>query len=79
MLGVSLDDQSKKVAWLQAIEKDGMPWTQVSDLKGWKNEAAILYGVTAIPQNYLVSPDGKIIASNLRGESLEKELERLIK
>lgn len=79
VLGVSLDDQSKKAAWLQAIEKDGMPWTQVSDLKGWKNEAAILYGVTAIPQNYLVSPDGKIIASNLRGESLEKELERLIK
>lgn len=79
VLGVSLDDQAKKAAWLQAIEKDGMPWTQVSDLKGWKNEAAVLYGVTAIPQNYLVSPDGKIIASNLRGESLEKELERLIK
>jgi len=79
VLGVSLDDQSKKDAWLQAIEKDGMPWTQVSDLKGWKNEAAVLYGVNAIPQNYLINPDGKIIASNLRGTALEKELESLIK
>ena len=79
VLGVSLDDQTKKQAWLQAIEKDGMPWMQVSDLKGWKNEAAVLYGITAIPQNYLINPEGKIIASNLRGASLEKELEKLIK
>ncbi|WP_316814793.1 TlpA disulfide reductase family protein [Pedobacter nyackensis] len=79
VLGVSLDDAGKKDAWLQAIEKDGMPWTQVSDLKGWKNEAAVLYGVSAIPQNYLINPEGKIIASNLRGAALEKELERLIK
>lgn len=79
VLGVSLDEQAKKDAWLQAIEKDGMPWTQVSDLKGWKNEAAQLYGVSAIPQNYLINPEGKIIASNLRGAALEKELERLIK
>ncbi|SMC94771.1 TlpA disulfide reductase family protein [Pedobacter nyackensis] len=79
VLGVSLDDQTKKQAWLQAIEKDGMPWMQVSDLKGWKNEAAVLYGITAIPQNYLINPEGKIIASNLRGASLENELEKLIK
>lgn len=79
VLGVSLDDQTKKDAWLQAIEKDGMPWTQVSDLKGWKNEAAVLYGVSAIPQNYLINPEGKIIASNLRGDALEQELGRLIK
>lgn len=74
ILGVSLDDQKGKNAWLNAIEKDQLPWIQVSDLKGWKNEAAQLYSVTAIPQNFLISPEGMIIAKNLRGEELEKKL-----
>lgn len=79
VLGVSLDDEAKKQAWLEAVEKDGLPWTQVSDLKGWKNQAAKLYGVSAIPQNYLINPEGKIIASNLRGAALEQKLEELVK
>lgn len=78
VLGVSLDNPGKKEAWLKAIEKDGLPWTQVSDLQGWKNSAAILYGVKGIPQNFLIDPSGKIIATNLRGAFLEKKLEELI-
>lgn len=78
VLGVSLDSEAQKSYWLKAIEDDKLEWTQVSDLKGWKNEAGQLYGVKAIPQNFLIDPDGKIIASNLRGEHLEKELERLL-
>lgn len=78
VLGVSLDNPGKKDAWLKAIADDKLEWTQVSDLKGWKNEASTLYGVRGIPQNYLVGPDGKIVASNLRGEELHKKLAEIL-
>lgn len=77
ILAVSLD--SKKELWLKAIEKDGLPWIHVSDLNGWKNVVAAEYGITAIPQNFLLNPDGVIIAKNLRGEDLEKKLSELIR
>jgi peroxiredoxin len=77
ILAVSLD--TKKDLWLKAIEKDGLPWIHVSDLNGWKNEVAAEYGITAIPQNFLLNPEGKIIAKNLRGEDLDKKLGELIK
>ncbi|MFD2556560.1 TlpA disulfide reductase family protein [Sphingobacterium tabacisoli] len=79
VFGVSLDRESAKANWIKAIADDGLGgWTNVSDLKYWSNEAALKYGVTGIPQNYLIDPEGKIIAKNLRGEALEKELEKLI-
>ncbi len=77
VLGVSLDKADSKSAWLTAIKTDGLDWTQVSDLKYWNNEAAALYSVTSIPQNYLIGPDGKIIAKNLRGEDLDAKLQEL--
>lgn len=75
ILGVSLDGVSfgSKASWMQAIKKDGLPWVQVSDLKG-SNDATVPYNVTAIPRNFLIDPDGKIIAKDLRGEELEKKL-----
>lgn len=75
VLGVSLDD--KKDPWIKAIEKDGLNWTQVSDLKGWKNEVAGLYGVLSVPTNLLIGPDGKIIAKNLRGDDLQSKLKEI--
>lgn len=78
VLGVSLDAESTRAAWLKAIQTDGLKWTQVSDLKGWSNAAAKAYGVTAIPQNYLIDPNGAIIAKNLRGEELQKALATLL-
>jgi peroxiredoxin len=78
ILGVSLDDEDGRKAWLHAVAKDGMPWTQVSDLKGFKSTAAIDYGINAIPANFLIAPDGKIIARNLRGEDLEKKLAQVL-
>lgn len=75
VLGVSLD--RAKEPWIQAIAQDGLSWTQVSDLKFWSNEAAKLYRITAIPQNFLVGPDGTIIAKNLRGGELLAKLEEL--
>jgi len=79
VLGVSLDQPGKKDAWLAAIAKDGLAWTQVSDLKFWNNEVAQLYGIRSIPQNYLIDPTGKIVAANLRGEELQAKLAEILK
>ena len=76
VVSVSIDSDRK--AWLKAIKEDGMPWTQVSDLKGGKNEAGILYGVDAIPQNWLLDPNGIVLERNLRGEDLDEYIERLM-
>jgi peroxiredoxin len=76
VLGVSLDEDSAK--WRQAVVKDGMPWTQVSDLKGWKNEVSQQYGIQGIPANFLVDTSGTIIAQNLRGSALEKKLTEVL-
>lgn len=76
ILGVSLD--RTKAAWLQAIEKDGLTWMHVSDLKFWNSAAAQLYGVRGIPYTVLVDPEGNVIAQNLRGASLESKLAELL-
>ncbi|MEM1326028.1 MAG: TlpA disulfide reductase family protein [Bacteroidota bacterium] len=72
ILGVSLDKQKSR--WLQAIEADKLTWKQVSDLKGWQNDVAKLYGVRSIPSTILLDTEGKIIARNLRGAALEAKL-----
>ncbi len=72
ILGVSLD--RTREAWLKAIEDDGLTWKHVSDLKYFNSEAAATYQINAIPATYLIGPDGKIIAKNLRGPSLEAKL-----
>lgn len=78
VLGVSLDRPNGKDAWLKAIKDDELAWTQVSDLQFWNNAAAKLYGVRGIPANFLVDPEGKIIAKNLRGEELHQKLQELL-
>lgn len=78
ILGISLDNPGKKDAWLTAIEKDQLNWTQLSDLNGWGNVVARLYGVRSIPQNLLLDPDGKIIGKNLRGEGLHHKLKEIL-
>lgn len=78
ILGVSLDKSDQKDAWIKAIKKDQLTWQQVSDLKGWENGAAKLYGVRAIPQNFLIDPEGKIIAVGLSEQELEQRLEKLL-
>jgi peroxiredoxin len=74
ILGVSLDQPTGREKWLKAIADDGLNWTQVSDLKFWNNEASTLYGVRAIPQNFLLDPNGKIIGKNLFGQALVDKL-----
>ncbi|UOB16678.1 TlpA disulfide reductase family protein [Abyssalbus ytuae] len=77
IVGVSLDESKK--SWENAVKKDGLPWIHVSDLKGWKNEVALSYGITAVPQNFLLDPNGVIIAKNLRGEDLAARLTEIFK
>jgi peroxiredoxin len=79
IVGVSLDYPGSKAVWADAVKKDGLPWIQVSDLKGWKNEVAVMYGINSVPQNLLIDPNGIIIGKNLRGEALTEKLKELIK
>lgn len=78
VLGVSLDKPGQKEKWLQAIHADGLTWTHVSDLQFWNNAVAVQYKVQSIPQNFLIGPDGKIVAKNLRGPDLESKLCELL-
>jgi len=76
VIGISLDD--KAANWKKAVRDDKMPWTQLSDLKGWKNDLSISLGIQAIPSNFLIDPSGKIIAKDLRGKMLEDKLKELL-
>jgi peroxiredoxin len=77
VFGVSLDRDSAK--WAEAIKNDKLSWTHVSDLKGWENAAAGVYGVRRIPANFLLDPKGVIVGKNLRGEDLLNKLKEVLK
>ena len=78
VFSVSLDQN--KAAWLKGIQQDGLDWdNHVSDLQGWRNAAAGLYGVNSIPATYLLDGDGVVIKRNLRGQALENTLAKLKK
>jgi len=77
VIGVSLD--SDKAKWVKAITDDRLTWAHVSDLKGWKSEAAALYSVNSIPANLLVDKAGKIIGRNLREAKLGETIGGLLK
>jgi len=77
VFGVSLD--SDKAKWEKAVANDQLTWPHVSDLKGWKSEAAALYSVNSIPANLLVDKTGKIIGRNLREEKLREKIAELLK
>jgi peroxiredoxin len=74
VLGVSLDRPGQKQKWIEAIHTDNLAWTHVSDLQYWNNAVAKQYNIESIPQNFLIGPDGKIVAKNLRGPALEQKL-----
>jgi peroxiredoxin len=76
IVGVSLDNNRK--SWIKAINKDKLAWAHVSDLKFWRNEAAQMYGVKTVPQNYLIDPTGKIIARNIHIDRLASELSKVL-
>lgn len=77
ILSVSIDED--KTSWLNASKNDGIIWTNILDIKGQPEEIAVKYGVQAIPANFLVNPQGLIIAKNLKAEKLEEKLVSLLK
>jgi peroxiredoxin len=77
ILSVSLDDDKEK--WLNAIAKDHLTWTHVSDLKAWESSVVRLYQVEGIPATFLLDPKGVVIARDLRGPALENTLQELLK
>lgn len=76
VFGVSIDED--RDAWLEAVKDDKLVWKQVIDDDGWSSKVAAQYNVQAIPANFLIDPDGKIIATNLRGVDLKVNLEKLL-
>lgn len=78
IFSVSLDKDTGR--WEAAAKKDGLKWDyHVSDLKGWKNSAAAIYGVSSIPYSYLIDQDGIIVAKNLRGFELHRNVDKFVK
>jgi thiol-disulfide isomerase/thioredoxin len=76
VVGISLDN--KAANWKKAILDDKMPWTQLSDLKGWKNAVSSDFGIQSIPSNLLIDPSGKIIARDIKGAMLYGKLKQLL-
>jgi peroxiredoxin len=77
VLGVSLDKD--KASWVKAIQDDQLSWSHISDLQYWNSSVVPQYEIEGIPFNVLVDPEGKIIASNLRGNGLMLKLEDVLK
>lgn len=77
LFAVSQDINKK--SWMKAIEKDKLPWIQVSDLKGQSTLASLIYGINGIPDNFLIDKNGIIIGRNLRGEKLNEKLAEILK
>lgn len=77
ILSVSLD--GTRDAWVEAVNHDKLEWPQVSNLKAFNDEIAVKYGIHSIPRNFLIAPDGKIVAMDLRGEDLDKQLGQIFK
>lgn len=79
VFGVSLDNPGKEENWMGAIQKDKLQnWPHVSDLLGWRSKVVGLYRIRGIPQNFLLDPEGKIIATNLRGKALHDKLAEIL-
>ena len=77
IVGVSFDTNRQN--WINGLKEMDMTWPQMSDLKGWESPAVMLYGIQGIPHTILLSPDGKIIAKDLKGENLVNKLNDLFK
>jgi len=76
IFGVSMD--SKKTTWEGAISKFGIDWIQVSDLKFWSSPVAKFYNLQELPFNLLIDGKGIILAKNLHGEELDKEIAKYL-
>jgi alkyl hydroperoxide reductase subunit AhpC len=79
IISVSMDTQDKKQDWIAAIKNDSLKWVQICDFKGWSGEVVNMYNLygKGIPSNFLINPNGLILAKDLHGEDLAKKLKEL--
>ena len=77
IVSVSLDNVKER--WLKAVKQDGLPWINVSSLKGWQCEVARTYDVKAVPAIYILDDENHIITTNIRGEALANFLKERLK
>lgn len=78
VVGISLDREDQRDRWLQAIEEDNLTWPQISHLQFWQEPIAQLYGVRAIPAQFILDEKGVIVAKDLRGDDLEAKVKELL-
>lgn len=76
VFAVSLD--VKKDAWLKAIKKDNLTYTQVIDDAGWNSKVAERFYVDALPTNFLLDKSGKIVAINIEGKEMFDKVKELV-
>ncbi|TRX16325.1 TlpA family protein disulfide reductase [Flavobacterium franklandianum] len=76
IVGISLDKDATK--WKEAIAKDKLTWTHVSNLKFWEEPIAIQYEVQSIPATFILDASGKVVAKDLRGEELKAKIAALL-
>jgi peroxiredoxin len=74
VLGVSLDKERDN--WIDAIKKDKLNWTQISDLAFWNSKSVDIFRFQGIPYNVLVNPQGVVIGESLRGSDLMNKLQQ---
>ena len=77
IVGISFDQSKDKLE--NFVKEEKMPWPQYVDGKGWESKLGGNYGITAIPATFLLDKDGKLLAKNLRGDALDKALEKALK
>lgn len=71
---VSISVDSTKEPWLKAVKEDQLAW---KNLRDQDQEVSKLYHISAIPSNFLLDPEGKIVARNLRGKDLDQKLSEI--
>ena len=76
IIGISLDQDREALDGFTRENK--MTWRQYFDGQGWSNKVAKAWGVRSIPATYLIGPNGKIRAINLRGDDLDKKVGKLL-
>lgn len=76
ILGVSVE--TNKESWAAAVKTDHITWESISDLKGENNAAVLIYGISYYPANFLIDPNGTIIAKDLRGDALRSKLSEIL-
>jgi len=76
IVGLSMD--SSIANGLTAVEQDKLPWLQLHDQQSTNGKVADVYGVKSLPANFLIGPDGKIMAKKLRGDAIQEKLKELL-